>query len=320
MPTSRSAGPTSPASPGDPSMVSQAPGRLQVWLLATRPRTLPAAVAPVLVGGAVALKLGQAAWAPFLAAMLGAALLQIGSNLANDYFDFVAGVDTAERLGPVRVTQAGLASPRAVAIATAMAFLLATLVGGYLVTVGGWPIVAIGLASILAGIAYTGGPFPLGYKGLGEIFVFLFFGLIAVTGTTYVQTHGWSWLALELAIPVGLLSAAILVVNNLRDLPTDARTGKGTLAVRFGERFTLFEYGLLLVGAYLVPVELVVVGELGPGALLPLLTLPLAVRLYRSVRVERGRALNRRLADTAQLLFVFSALLALGTVLRWPWS
>lgn len=286
--------------------------KLQIWLLASRPKTLPAAVVPVLVGAALAYGDRVFVPGPFLAAVLGALLIQIGTNFANDYFDFIQGADTEERMGPTRVTQAGMVSPRQTLIATGVAFALATLVGLYLVWVGGWPIVAIGVLSILSGIAYTGGPFPLGYNGLGELFVILFFGFVAVLGTYFVQAHTLTTLGWWVAVPVGLLSSAILVVNNYRDIQTDRKAGKRTLAARFGARFAKVEYAAFVFGSYLVPVALVALGKLGPLALLPLLTLPLAAKLMRSVMTETGPALNRTLAGTGKLLLFFGVLFSLG--------
>jgi 1,4-dihydroxy-2-naphthoate octaprenyltransferase len=291
-----------------------APSRAQIWLMACRPKTLPAAIAPVLVGTALAFSDHAFSWGPFLAALLGAGLIQIGTNLANDYFDAVKGADTAERLGPVRVTQAGLASPREVRVATALAFTLAAAVGLYLVAVGGWPIALIGVLSILSGIAYTGGPYPLGYNGLGDVFVFVFFGAVAVLGTYFVQAHNLTPLGAWLSVPIGLLATAILVVNNLRDLETDRKSGKRTLAVRFGERFTRWEYALLVTASYLVPLGLVATRQLSWFGLLPVLSVPLAIKLIRAVNTETGRTLNQRLAGTGQLLLVFGILLSLGVL------
>ncbi|HEY9856632.1 MAG TPA: 1,4-dihydroxy-2-naphthoate polyprenyltransferase [Stenomitos sp.] len=288
--------------------------KVQIWLLASRPKTLPAALVPVLVGGALAYGDRLFAAGPFLAAVLGALLIQIGTNFANDYFDFVKGADTEERMGPTRVTQSGLVTPRQTLIATAVAFALATLVGLYLVLVGGWPIVAIGVLSILSGLAYTGGPFPLGYNGLGELFVMIFFGFVAVLGTYFVQAHAVTPLAWWVAVPVGLLSSAILVVNNYRDIQTDRKAGKRTLAARFGERFAKVEYGVFVFGAYLVPLALVGLGKLSWFALLPLLTLPLAAKLMRSMLTESGPVLNKTLAGTGKLLLFFGVLLSIGLV------
>lgn len=287
----------------------------RAWLLAARPRTLPAAIAPVIVGTALAVRDDRFAPGPALAAILVALLLQIGANFANDVFDFRRGADTAERLGPTRVTQGGLIAPDRVLAATIGVVILAALVGFYLVLRGGWPILALGLAAIVATFAYTGGPFPLGYNGLGEVFVLIFFGFVAVAGTYYVQALQLPPLALAAAIPVGALVTNILVVNNLRDLDTDRKAGKRTLAVRLGREATRAEYLLLVAVAYAAPPLLWLNGALSPWALLPLLTLPLAARLIQQTRQETGRALNRTLAGSAQLELLFSILFALGIVL-----
>ena len=266
----------------------------------------------MLVGTAVAYAVDAFRLAPALAALLGALLLQVGANLANDLFDFEKGADTEDRLGPTRVVQAGLLSPTAVRRATVVTFALALLVGLYLVWVGGWPIVAIGVASIAAAVAYTGGPYPLGYNGLGDVAVFIFFGLIAVCGTTYVQAGVVPTLAWLAAVPVGTLVTAILVVNNLRDIPTDRLAGKRTLAVRLGRRVAIGEYALLLAVAYAVPIALAAAGRLAAWVLLPLLTAPLAVTLVRRVATDTGRALNASLGQTARLSVLFGALFAVG--------
>lgn len=288
------------------------PVSLRVWFLAARPRTLPAAVAPVLVGTAVAIA-EDGFWGPAaLAAVLVALLLQIGANLANDVFDFRRGADTAARLGPPRVTQRGLIPPDRVLRATWLVLGAAVLPGLYLVVRGGWPILALGLLAIVAALAYTGGPFPLGYNGLGEIAVFLFFGIVAVAGTAYVQTRDLTALALIASAPIGAIATAILVVNNLRDLPTDRVAGKRTLAVRFGRRATIVEYGALLVVAYLLPPILWLTDDLGPWAWLPWLSLPLAVGLVRAIATESGAALNAHLAGTARLQLLFAVLFGIG--------
>ena len=289
--------------------------RLRAWVMATRPKTLAAAAIPVLVGTAVAVDEQVFALWPAVAAFIGAGLIQIGTNLANDYFDAESGADNDERLGPTRVVQAGLLSPEAVRRATALTFGAAALVGLYLVAVAGWPIVAIGIASILSGIAYTGGPYPLGYHGLGELFVFLFFGLVAVAGTHYVQALTWSGEALVAAVPVGLLSTAILVVNNYRDIATDRNAGKNTLAVRLGRSATRWQYALLIAGAYLVPPLQVARFGASTTLLLPLLSLPLAAVTIRGMWTEEGTALNPVLARTAGLLAVFGILYAAGYML-----
>jgi 1,4-dihydroxy-2-naphthoate octaprenyltransferase len=301
------------ASTLDVSAVS--PGSLRAWVMATRPPTLLAAVVPVAVGTAVAAAEGSARMGPALAALAGAVLLQIGANFANDVFDYEKGADTSERLGPVRAVQAGLLTPASVRRGMLVVFALALLVGGYLTSVAGPAIVVIGLASILAAVAYTGGPYPLGYHGLGELFVMAFFGFVAVAGTAFVQVGAVPPLAWWAAVPVGSLATAILVVNNLRDIATDAPAGKRTLAVRFGERGAVLEYVACVAAAYLVPVLLFASGRLGPLVLLPLATLPLAVRLVRDVARERGRALNPLLKRTAKLLFLQGMLFAAGITL-----
>lgn len=287
----------------------------KAWLLAARPRTLPAAVAPVVVGTALAWHDGAFAAGPAVAAMLVALLLQIAANFANDVFDFQRGADTHERVGPTRVTQSGLIGERTMLVATAVVIVLAAIAGLYLVLRGGVPLLLLGIAAIIATLAYTGGPFPLGYNGLGELFVLIFFGFVAVAGTYYVQVLHLTWLALAVAVPVGALVTNILVVNNLRDLETDRQAGKRTLAVRFGRAGTQVEYLLLMVVAYLTPLLLWLSGALTVWVLLSWLTLPLAVRLVQQTRQEQGRALNRMLGGTAQLELLFSILLALGIVL-----
>lgn len=288
------------------------PGGLSIWLQAIRPATLPAAVAPVLLGAAAAKADGVLSWVPVLAALVGALLIQIGTNLANDYFDFKKGADTADRLGPIRVTQRGWIAPKDVARATIVTFLLALATGVYLMVHGGLPILILGIVSILCGVLYTGGPAPLAYVGLGDIFVLVFFGPVAVCGTYYVQCQALSWNAFWISLPIGLLTTAILVVNNLRDRKTDAVAGKKTWAVRFGERFTRTEY-LFLVGlAYAMPVTMVAMDKAPMGWLLPLLSAPLASRRVGQVFRTDGAALNPLLGATAQLGLIYAALLAWG--------
>ena len=286
---------------------------VKVWLLAARPATLPAAVVPVLVGTAVGAARAAFRPLPFVAALAGALLIQIATNFANDYSDFHRGADTAERLGPTRVTQSGLLSPAQVLRAIVVTFGLAVLVGLYLVWVGGWPILAIGVLSILAGLAYTGGPWPFGYHGLGDVFVFVFFGLVAVTGSAYLQTGDWGADALLAAIPVGVLATNILVVNNLRDLPTDRVAGKGTLAVRIGASATRAQYALLAAVAYVVPLLVLLWRGADAWVLLPWATLPFAAVLVRTVlRGTAGRELNVVLKRSGQLQLLFGVLWAAG--------
>jgi 1,4-dihydroxy-2-naphthoate octaprenyltransferase len=296
--------PTSISSPGCPDRERGVMGSLRIWILAIRPRTLPAAVVPVLVATALAWRLGTWSLWPALAALVGALALQIGCNTANDYFDWKSGADGPDRLGPTRVTSAGLATPRQVVGATVFAFVLATAVGLYLAWVGGWPIVAIGLCSIVAAIAYTGGPYPLGYNGLGELTSFIFFGPVAVLGTFYLHTGHLDPLAAWLSVPVGAWVAAILVVNNLRDIPTDRRAGKRTFSVRFGARATRGLYAGLIAAGFLAPLALWPAGY-AAAACAPLLALPLALSPLRAVFSEPdGPRLNAALAGTARLLLV----------------
>jgi 1,4-dihydroxy-2-naphthoate octaprenyltransferase len=279
--------------------------------MAARLRTLPAAVAPVLVGTALADTEGRFRVGAFIAALLGAIFIQVGTNLSNDYSDARRGADTDDRLGPVRVTAGGLVPPRQVLLATYVTFGLAVLCGAYLVYVAGPALLAIGAASILAGVLYTGGPRPYGYEGLGEVFVFLFFGIVAVTGSYFVQEKSLEWQAFALAVPVGLLAAAILVVNNVRDIDTDRRAGKRTLAVRLGRpgARTLFSVMLLVAYAALIPIAF----ALSPWVLLPWVTLPLAARLARTVRAHvDGPTLNAALARTGMLQLLFCVLLSAG--------
>ncbi len=292
------------------------PGSLRAYVLACRPPTLAAAVVPVAVGTACALVAGGFRAGPALAALCGALLLQVGANFANDVFDFEKGADTAERLGPVRAVQAGLVTPRAMRIGMAVVFGAATAIGGYLVTVAGWPVIAIGLSSILCAIAYTGGPYPLGYHGLGDVFVLAFFGFVAVCGTAFVESGQVPALAWWAALPPGALATAILVVNNVRDRETDGRAGKRTLAVRFGRVFGLGEYVALVLVAYAVPIALVVGGLVGPYALLPLASTPLAVLVVQKLFRTEGRALNALLGETARLLVVHGLLFAAGLALQ----
>lgn len=287
----------------------------QAWLLAARPKTLPAAVGPILVGAALALADGVFQAGPVLAALLCALLLQIGSNFANDYFDFFKGADTHERMGPTRVTSAGLLTPDAMRWGMVVIFGAASLVGLYLIWEGGWPIFIAGVAALVAAIAYTGGPFPFGYYGLGDLFVFIFFGLVAVCGTYYVQAHTLPATVISAAVPPGLLITAILVVNNLRDLETDRRANKRTLAVRLGRRGTQLEYLLLVLFAYLTPLWLWLGAAQKPWVLLPWLTLPLALLLLRAVFTAQGKILNSTLAGTARLSLLFSILFAGGLLL-----
>jgi 1,4-dihydroxy-2-naphthoate polyprenyltransferase len=286
--------------------------------MAARPRTLPAAIAPVLVGTAAAIeqhgdlrRVGA-----FIAALIGSIFIQIGTNLANDYSDAKRGADTVDRLGPVRVTAAGLVAPRSVLIATWLAFGIAVVAGIYLATVAGWLIIVVGAASIAAGVLYTGGPRPYGYAGLGELFVFLFFGLVAVNGSYYVQLERLDWLPFGLSISVGCLATAILVVNNVRDIETDRRAGKRTLAVRMGRDGARRLYVGLIGAAYLALV-VTLAADGGPWwAILGLISAPLALRPASAVLTRTdGAALNGALAGTGALLGAFSLATSAGLLI-----
>jgi 1,4-dihydroxy-2-naphthoate polyprenyltransferase len=296
-------------------VAAERPSALRIWLMAARPRTLPAAVAPVLVGTALAATQDTFKLLTFVAAMLGALFIQVGTNLSNDYSDARRGADTEDRLGPVRVTAGGLVPPRQVLIATYIAFGAAVLAGAYLIATAGWVLLLVGAASILAGVLYTGGPRPYGYEGLGEVFVFLFFGVVAVAGSFYAQTEELAWEAFVLAIPVGLLASAILVVNNVRDLETDRRAGKRTLAVRLGRQGARGLYGGMLAAAFVTaPFPWLFGGDaLDAWLLLPWLAIPLAIPVARIVRERTdGPSLNAALAKTGMLQLVFCILLSAG--------
>lgn len=297
-----------------PGSAQSSPGNWRLWVLAARPKTLPAAVAPVVVGTAVALHEGGFHALSAAMALLTALLLQIAANFANDALDFKRGADTEARLGPTRVTAAGLLTPQAVLTATGIALALAIGTGLVLVARGGWPLLVIGLAAIICAVAYTGGPFPLGYLGLGELFVFLFFGPVAVTGTAWIQTLELTPLSVAASVPVGALATAILVVNNLRDLPTDRASRKRTIAVRIGTGWTRIEYGALLMVALASPMVFWHFGWLGWWWILTIGSWPLAWRLWKQIRRNEGRSLNRTLGATAQMQLVYSLLLAAALI------
>ncbi len=292
------------------------PGRLATWYLAARPKTLPAAAAPVIIGSAMAYGTGRFHLGASMAALAGALLIQIGTNFANDLFDYLHETDTEERLGPERATQSGWVTPSRMKTATVFAFGLAALVGAYLVHRGGIPILTIGVASILLGIFYTAGPLPLGHIGLGDILVLTFFGPVAVGGTYYVVTLGFHPGVLPAGLACGMLSTAVLTVNNLRDIDSDRRSGKRTLAVRFGASFARREYMLMTVGGILTAVPSAVLFPAHPWVLISLLTIVFALRPIRQVRGGlSGPALNAVLASTGRTLSVFSILFSVGWLL-----
>lgn len=291
--------------------------RLKHWLMAARPRTLGAAVAPVIMGTAMAFGDGHRAWLAATAALLCALLLQIGANFANDYFDFKKGSDTPERLGPTRVTQAGLIAPERVFWAFMLTFGLCALPGAYLVYLGGWPILLLGLLSVISGILYTGGPFALAYIGLGDLFVLIFFGFVAVGASYYTQTGQLTPAVLLMATAPGLLSMAILTVNNLRDRRTDARSNKRTLAVRFGANFARVEYLCCWLGATLLPVlTWRLFAPDRPWILLACLAiLPAGPTIQQVFRLDSDPRLNPLLGRTGQLLLLYSLLFSVGWLL-----
>jgi 1,4-dihydroxy-2-naphthoate octaprenyltransferase len=285
------------------------------WVLAARPKTLPAAAAPVITGSALALWQGEFSILPALAALIGAFWLQIGANLANDLFDYQRGVDSGRRLGPKRATQEGWLSPRTVAAGTFASFLFASICGVYLVNVSSPVIIVIGLTAILSAVIYSGGPFPIGYHSLGDVFVFLYFGVIGVAGTYFVQVNSMSWLVIISSIPVGLLIVNILVVNNYRDLESDRETGKFTLAVRLGPKFTRRQFTLNLLLAYAVTILALVLEPDLIGSLAVLFSVPYGINLQKDINEKRGAELNLTLAKAGQFAFGFSALYFFGLVI-----
>ena len=292
------------------------PSGARIWLTAARIRTLPASVAPVLVGTALAGFLHVFHPLRFFAALVGAMFIQVGTNLSNDYSDARRGADAEDRLGPVRVTAGGLVPPRRVLLATYISFGVAVLAGIYLIAVAGWQLLLVGAASILAGVLYTGGPRPYGYEGLGELFVFLFFGIVAVAGSFFVQVKHLDWEAFALAVPVGLLAASILVVNNLRDIETDRRAGKRTLAVRLGRSRTRSLFAAMVYISYLLAPVTWLFGPLTAWVMLPWLTLPIAAGIARQVRNRMdGASLNQALAQAGMLQLAFCTLLSAGLLL-----
>lgn len=292
---------------------------ISAWLLAARPQTLSAALVPVAVGTATAASEGRFALWPALAALVSAMFIQIGTNFANDLFDFQKGADNEERIGPVRATQSGLITPTQMRSAIGLVFGLAFVVGLYLVFVGGWPILTVGILAILSGLAYTGGPYPLGYHGLGDLFVFIFFGLVAVTGTYYVQALHFSWRAFAFSVPVGLLATAVLIANNIRDIDTDCKAGKLTLAVRIGRERTRVYYACTLALAWLCLLLYWMIGLSNAWILLPWLSAPKGLALVRVVNTKiDGLSLIQALIGTARLGVLFGGLMTLGILVGGP--
>lgn len=297
--------------------MSQSQSTLTIWINSTRPKTLWAAVGPVLIGTALAYNGGQFHVVTFLATLVAAVLIQIGTNLSNDYFDYVKGADTEERTGPVRATQAGLISPAAMMRASIGVFGLAAVLGLYLISRGGWPIMIIGVLSILSAVLYTAGPFPLGYIGLGDVFVLLFFGPIAVGGTYYLQTRSIDSVVIIAGVAPGLLSTAILAVNNLRDCQTDKIAGKKTLIVRLGRGFGVFEYIICVTAAFAIPFVLCWVTKSHYGCLVSVLALYAAWKPIYAVysKADDAAMYNQVLGDTGKFLLLFCVLFSVGWIL-----
>ncbi|MCC5943157.1 MAG: 1,4-dihydroxy-2-naphthoate polyprenyltransferase [Balneolaceae bacterium] len=290
--------------------------KFSIWLSAARPQTLPAAVVPVLVGASLAAHDFLFRWDTTIVALLCALLIQIGTNFANDYYDFIKGSDRSDRIGFERATSAGLVQPKSMLFATYFTMTIAFFLGLYLVWIGGWVILVIGLLSLLFGILYTGGPYPLGYNGLGDIFVFIFFGVVAVMGTYYVNAFSWSTVSFWASVPIGALCVNILVVNNLRDIEQDRISGKRTLGVLFGETALKIEYTLLVTAAYFVPIYLFTTEQFSLIILLPLLLIPLSIILLKTIwKHEDKRTLNKSLERTAGFMILYGILFSTGILL-----
>ncbi len=290
-------------------------GVLKVWIQAARPKTLWAGICPVVIGSVMAFANGKFHVLSALAALVGALLIQIGTNFANDYFDFKKGADTARRVGPKRATQSGAISPNAMKAAFVVTFALAVLAGIYLVVRGGWPIVLIGVAAVISGILYTGGPYPLGYLGLGDVFVLIFFGPVAVAGTYYVQALSMRPEVMIAGLAPGLLSVAILTVNNIRDIDEDKTTGKKTLAVRFGKHAARRHYIASVFLASIVPGVMLLIPPFKTTLLMTLLMLPLARPTVKLVMNQEGAALNVALEKTGRLLVIYTVLFCLAWII-----
>jgi len=289
--------------------------RFKIWVLACRPKTLPAAVAPVIVGTAIAFKADKLNIIAAIIALICSLLIQIGTNFVNDLYDFLKGTDDENRVGPTRALAAGWISPVQMKMAIYLTFGITFLLGLVLVYNADWVVLLIGVLSILAGYLYTAGPFPLAYNGLGDIFVFVFFGIVATVGTFYVQAIEFSFFAFLASIPIGLLITNILVVNNYRDADEDKKKSKHTLTVLFGKPFTRYQYLSSLVISYLIPIVLWVIFKTSFFILSPLLTIPLAIKLQSEINKYSGVRLNKTLEYTAKLSVLFSFLFSLGIIL-----
>jgi len=287
--------------------------KISLWFRSTRPRTLPAAAAPVIIGIALAFYENKINLFIAIFTLMAALLIQIGTNFANDYFDFIKGTDTDKRIGPVRLIQAGLIKKNEMLAAFIIAFIAASVLGVFLVIRGGYPVLLVGIFAIIFGILYTAGPAPLGYIGLGDIFVFIFFGLISVTGTYYLQTLKINPVVLIASLAPGFLSVAILTANNIRDIKTDKEAGKRTLIVRFGYNFGLFEYLFCIIAAHLIPVILVLITKSHYFSLISVLTVIMAVKPVKIILSRpEPRYIIPVLGKTGQILLIFSILFSIG--------
>lgn len=289
--------------------------KFDAWVLASRPRTLAAAVMPVIVGSSIAIRDGVFHPIAALVALLCSLLIQVGTNLVNDLFDFLHGTDKKDRIGPQRATASGLLSKYEMKLGIYFTFGLSFFLGLYLVYLGGIFILLIGIFSILAGIAYTAGPFPLAYNGLGDIAVFIFFGLVGTVGTYYVQANEITAMVFWSSIPVGALITNILVVNNYRDREEDHSNGKNTLAVIFGEKFARIQYVFFMIVSYAILFVVYFTFKKSLLIFLPLLSLPLSIKLVRMIFTLRGHELNKTLELTAKLSALYGLLFAAGILL-----
>ena len=289
--------------------------KIDTWIIASRPRTLLAAFVPVMVGSAVAFNEGKLKIILSLSALLCSLLIQVGTNFTNDLYDFLKGSDTTKRKGPRRVLASGLISVGEMKTAIVLTFLTAFLIGLFLVYHGGFVILVIGILSILAGLAYTAGPYPLAYNALGDIFVFMFFGIIGTVGTYYLHTNDLSLVSFISSIPVGALVTNILVVNNYRDIEEDKTAGKKTLAVKLGKNFTRYQFIFLIVLSFLVPLILFIFFNASIFIFLPYLTLPIAYKVISMIYTLNGTQLNTTLELTARLSAIYGLLFSAGIIL-----
>jgi len=290
-------------------------GKIRSWVIASRPRTLPAAVVPVLVGSAAAASDNKFILLYAFIALICSLLIQIGTNFTNDLYDYLKGADNEKRKGPLRVMVNELITVTEMKVGIIIVFLTAFVLGLFLVYTGGFFVLVIGIASILAGIAYTAGPYPLSYNGLGDLFVFMFFGVVGTVGTYYIQAHNFSYLPFLCSIPVGALITNILVVNNYRDIDEDREANKYTLAVKFGRGFTRYQFIFLLFISFIVPLILFFEFNLKGWVFLPYLTFPIALKLVKMLYSYKGKELNKTLELTARLSAIFGILFSAGILL-----